>query len=271
MKKHLWLLLIIGCGTGKVKLEDGTTIGDSVDSPSDKDSSSSPDTGDETNPDTASDTGEVEDSATDTEDSASDTEDSAPPEDTAIGPEPADNDADGYNEDEDCDDSNAQVNPGATEVCDGLDNDCDGVGDTDSVCPCPVGNYGDHSYLFCSDATDWYSASDTCQSQLNYQLVVISDEPEQTWVWNTAKAISTEWWWIGFHDTNASSSQEPGNGWEWVDGSSVSYTNWASGQPDDWQEEDCGHIYGDNGTWNDLACWRSGWEDISTYYICESN
>ena len=72
------------------------------------------------------------------------------------------------------------------------------------------------------------------------------------------------------HNLNAASWQEPYDEWVWVDGSSVSYTNWSSGQPDDyWDAEDCGHIYGSSGQWNDLDCGRDYWYGSYLYYICE--
>ena len=38
-------------------------------------------------------------------------------------------------------------------------------------------------------------------------------------------------------------------------GKRLSYTNWAPGQPDNWQNEDCsGMIFGDPGKWNDGSC-----------------
>ena len=78
------------------------------------------------------------------------------------------------------------------------------------------------------------------------------------------------WWWIGYHDRNAQWWEEPGSGWTWVDGSSSGYTNWNSGQPDDyWGNEDCGHMYGSSGQWNDLDCSRDNWYGDYLYYVCE--
>lgn len=56
-----------------------------------------------------------------------------------------------------------------------------------------------------------------------------------------------------------------------MDGSSSTYSNWASGQPDDYDGiEDCGHIYGHDGTWNDMDCDEFNWYGDKLYYICES-
>jgi len=61
--------------------------------------------------------------------------------------------------------------------------------------------------------------------------------------------------WIGFNDMYSEGS------YRWVDGTSVDYTRWDSGQPDDYNGEDVIEMYED-GTWND-ASWGS-----SKYVIC---
>ena len=79
------------------------------------------------------------------------------------------------------------------------------------------------------------------------------------------------WWWIGYDNTGASSSEEPAGAWTWANGLSSSYTNWDDGQPDDYyNNEDCTHIYGQSGTWNDMACDLDNWYGSYLYYICES-
>ena len=175
-------------------------------------------------------------------------------------------------DDNDCNDNATSINPNANEICDGVDNNCDGTGDTDAVCPCNVQSYGGKTYLFCDQSTNWFSANSACQSQTNYHLAVINDEDENNWVTNTANGmIYHVWWWIGYDNTGASSSEEPAGAWTWVNGLSSSYTNWDDGQPDDYyNNEDCTHIYGQSGTWNDMACDLDNWYGSSLYYVCES-
>ena len=43
------------------------------------------------------------------------------------------------------------------------------------------------------------------------------------------------------------------NSWIWADGSAVTYTNWASGQPDTWSDEDYAYMY-----------YGEEWHDCST-------
>ena len=60
--------------------------------------------------------------------------------------------------------------------------------------------------------------------------------------------------WIGYSDATNEGT------FTWYDGSSVSYTNWAPGEPNNAGDEDCTQIYPD-GSWNDLNC--SGYNSLS--------
>jgi hypothetical protein len=174
----------------------------------------------------------------------------------------------------DCDDGDPDINPGASEACNGLDDDCDGTVDSAAACPCNVKRRSGHVYLFCEDVATWWEAWEGCNDLDSYDLVTIDDASENAWVFARASAYGSEyiWWWIGYNDIGAAAWQEPAAGWEWSDGSSSSYTNWNSGQPDDWRgDEDCAHIYGDYEVWNDLDCDSDSWNgSYWTYYICES-
>ena len=75
-----------------------------------------------------------------------------------------------------------------------------------------------------------------------------------------AASYSTSGWWIGYNDVASEGS------FVWSNGSSSTYTNWSSGQPDNGAgTEDCAHMQGGFGAyWNDDQCWNQA------YYICES-
>ena len=177
---------------------------------------------------------------------------------------------------DDCDDADTSVNPGATEVCNGIDDDCDSTVDSAAVCPCNLERNGSHTYLFCEDVVTWHEAEAACEAETNYKLAVITDATEQAWVWATASSYNSwYWWWIGLHNQSASASEEPNLGFEWVDGSTVSYTEWYPfspwEQPDDYHgDEDCVHIDPSHGYWNDLNCNIDNWYGSQVYYICES-
>ena len=185
-------------------------------------------------------------------------------------PNGIDLDGDGFISTDDCDDNDASINPAASEVCDGVDNNCDGQVDPATTCPCDSDVYDGHVYLFCQSVKNWYDASNACQSYGNFSLVEIEDDVENDWIWQKVQSVASGyWWWIGYTNINAYPWQEPSGGWTWGN-SSDTYTNWANGQPDDyWGNEDCAHMYGSSGTWNDLDCWINNWYGDSVYYVCE--
>jgi|GEM_PF-7056588 len=178
--------------------------------------------------------------------------------------------------DTDCDDLNADTYPGATEECDGLDNNCDGAIDDNANCPCAIETHNNHSYLFCKTVKNWHDAKSFCESYGSYTLVVINDINEQSWLWGQViQHSAAHWWWLGYHNQNATSAQEPSGNWEWLVGNS-SYTNWYPYypyvQPDDTNnDEDCAHIDPAHGHWNDLDCDSSQWYGNQLYFVCESS
>jgi len=159
----------------------------------------------------------------------------------------------------DCDDGDSAVNPGATDSCDGADNDCSGLADDTGTCPCAVEHDGDRPYLFCETALDWNSASSSCATY-GYHLVSIADSTENDWVDAAVDSYSTEKWWIGLNDQSSEGT------WAWDGGESVTYTNWASGEPNDsGGDEDCVQLnrFHPDTTWNDEPC------ASSFRYVCE--
>lgn len=55
--------------------------------------------------------------------------------------------------------------------------------------------------------------------------------------------------WIGLHDKNTEDT------WEWVDGTPVLYTNWATNEPNDYYYgEDCVELIYSGTLWNDQVC-----------------
>ena len=175
----------------------------------------------------------------------------------------------------DCDDGDDAVNPGMSEACNGVDDDCDGAADSQDVCngcavhPGPDGR----PYAFCAETSTWTKAYEACASMASYHLVTIGDATEQAFLFESAgRIVDGAWWWIGYHNMDASTGHEPDRRWEWVDGIESKYTNWGHGQPDDAGDaEDCGHFYGDDGYWNDLPCDDASYGDTPLYFVCEAS
>jgi len=77
-------------------------------------------------------------------------------------------------------------------------------------------------------AESWHAAREWCEAQ-NSTLPIIKSAEENQRV--AAVAMGHEIWLGG-------AENHYGGGWLWADGSSFSYTNWASGQPNNWPNGD---------------------------------
>lgn len=116
---------------------------------------------------------------------------------------------------------------------------------------CPPGWLGFRSscYFFYVEALSFDSAQKFC-SNMSSSMVIIGDVEEQRWL--HLHTVGRGYFWLGLTD------RQEEKVWRWLDGSEPVFTNWRSGQPDNWghgheQGEDCaGMIHG--GQWNDLYC-----------------
>ena len=83
-------------------------------------------------------------------------------------------------------------------------------------------SYNGHVYRL-TDTTGSWSQSEAQAQALGGHLVTIDDAVEQAWL--TANFGSLANLWIGASDAAAEGT------WRWTDGSTVSYSNWGSGEP----------------------------------------
>jgi len=169
---------------------------------------------------------------------------------------------------------------------------------------CACDSHNGHTYLVCPDAASWADARKGCRSH-GADLVIINDAEENAYV---AAKLGGSTHWIGADDRGDDGINYAGIGscmcdkvgdegkWFWVDGpgnkdhgaalcelnnktcepSGGSYTNWASGQPDNAfsaefcypskacpEGEDCASM-GTDGAWSDMACANK------LTYVCET-
>ena len=94
--------------------------------------------------------------------------------------------------------------------------------------------------------SNWSEARAICQ-KLDGDLASINNDEEDKLLSSMPNFSPSIDYWIGFNDI-----QQEGN-FSWSDGSKFSYKKWASRQPDNANNEDCG-TYKGNWGWNDLAC-----------------
>jgi hypothetical protein len=111
-----------------------------------------------------------------------------------------------------------------------------------------------HHYMFFAEPTDWVSAKSRCESK-GYDLTHINDDAEQNWLTGILSPEGGSWW-IGFHDRWTEGK------FSWVAGY-YDYTNWAAGQPDNSNNQDCVAMGAWNGSWNDFDC------SSTKAFICE--
>ncbi|XP_074721575.1 macrophage mannose receptor 1-like [Strix uralensis] len=119
----------------------------------------------------------------------------------------------------------------------------------------------------------WHAARDACIN-LGGNLATISNEQVQAFLFYHLKDATTNVW-VGMNDINKEST------FLWTDGSTVSYTNWVNGAPEQKQsffdyydyetlmdvtvETDCVFIMKSDGKWRDDSC------DNERGYICQMN
>ncbi|XP_071940912.1 C-type mannose receptor 2-like [Antedon mediterranea] len=111
--------------------------------------------------------------------------------------------------------------------------------------------HGNSCYLFrATDFQPYWDAEAICANE-GGSLVTITNQEEQDFLSVRADVLRAEMW-IGLHDTKGT--------FEWIDGSALSFTNWAPGEPNEaGSGEDCVSFvskYSRLGMWNDLDCTR---------------
>ena len=74
--------------------------------------------------------------------------------------------------------------------------------------------------------------------------------------------------WVGAHRVGPLVDPKPRNDqWTWIDGSSLDYSNWYDGEPNNLRgDEFCLEVNaGESGKWNDAPCDYVGID----YYVCQ--
>jgi glucose/arabinose dehydrogenase len=104
--------------------------------------------------------------------------------------------------------------------------------------------YNGDRYFLTSGALTWEQAQAEAQSR-GGNLVTINNAAEETWLRQTFG--TTEGFWIGINDRDVEGQ------FRWVSGEAVTYTNWAPGEPNNWQgNQDFGRMnFGSSRRWDD--------------------
>ena len=126
-----------------------------------------------------------------------------------------------------------------------------------------TGDSYEYCYMAVSSTVNWYGAKSGCESSGGW-LVTIHSAAENSLVDGLYGGNK----WIGFNDIASEGT------WVWLYGTS-SYSNWASGEPNNLNDEDCTEQYS-GGSWNDLRCsaeYKYGYvcQILPTCSICSPN
>ena len=159
----------------------------------------------------------------------------------------------------DCDDQDENVYPYAPETNDGVDNNCDGVESNTGYEVCVGVPQGEHYYLGCDLPETWIDADTVCQT-LGYDGLALVQTSEQ----NSVAAdlmfpvLGGSEYWIGLSDDAVEGD------FVWVNGDSVTQTNWVLSQPDNYNTNGSSSpancvtaLSGSDGDWQDDFCFTS--------------
>lgn len=109
--------------------------------------------------------------------------------------------------------------------------------------------YSGHEYSITDSYGSWTSMEAQAEGY-GATLAIIDSAAEESFINST---FGTSQWWIGFTDQDVEGS------FEWIDGSPVTYTNWAGGEPNNAGGEDYTVMNWSGVAWNDLPDWVERW------------
>ena len=96
-------------------------------------------------------------------------------------------------------------------------------------------SYNGHDYALTEATGNWLEVQAEAESH-GGDLVTINSQAEQDWLQATFAPQVEHNVWIGFYQPPG--TPEPDEGWEWISGEAVTYTNWSDGQPNEIFEGD---------------------------------
>ena len=121
------------------------------------------------------------------------------------------------------------------------------IATTHGQAPGQVFSVGNYYGVFVGSQLNWHQADGYCRSRFGTRLASIHTLTQNT---QAAQSVQGNVAWIGLHDLSAE------NQWRWLDNTPYNFARWLSGEPNNWQNEDCVHINWANrfSFWNDYEC-----------------
>jgi len=102
------------------------------------------------------------------------------------------------------------------------------------------------------------AAEDDCVRKGGH-LASVNSEQEQTDIGEYLNTKDTGYFWIWMGLTDLTKEGK----WRWINGASLSYSNWLPRQPNQWGDQDCAYLSHKNFKWGDTEC------DEELFYLCE--
>ena len=131
-----------------------------------------------------------------------------------------------------------------------------------SLNPIEMKVYNGNTYKLYNTVIPWKEAYKFCEQQGGH-LVTINSTDEQSFIHNLVKSTnSRKYTWLGATDIYSEGK------WKWITGDSLSYSNWADGEPNNSNDEDYLMLYNETGKWNDSHDIYYDFSD-SYSFICE--
>jgi hypothetical protein len=100
--------------------------------------------------------------------------------------------------------------------------------------------YDGHKYAVSNGTGSWWDIETEARGYGGH-LVTINDAAENQWLLDEFGKVM---YWIGFYQQ--SDAQEPDQGWGWISGEPVTYTQWRAGRPDIWADQPNEYLLGDD-------------------------
>ncbi|XP_041366865.1 uncharacterized protein LOC121381595 [Gigantopelta aegis] len=114
---------------------------------------------------------------------------------------------------------------------------------------CPAGwvAHKGHCYKYFPDKLKYSEAETACAS---HGAILAPTPDKETLDFVVSLRVYLRKMWLSAND------RETEGQWVWPDGTNVTYTNWAANQPNNWNDEDCAVIGGEDrdNTWKDVDC-----------------
>ncbi len=133
-----------------------------------------------------------------------------------------------------------------------------------------------YEVVFPQGGMTWQQANNAAEVStfegIHGHLATVTSEGENIFIYSLLPSeMSTPGYFLGGYQP--ANSEEPNQDWLWVTGETFSYSNWATGEPNDNNNQDVLWMYGDvrgeGGAWDDMWSGLQEWNGVPFGYVVE--